>query len=211
MVERTRFFDMQVLSAISSRIRQIVICGAGYDDRALRFRTSGTRFFEIDHPTTQADKATRLEAMEANTDSLTMIAADFRCDDIAAKLEAADHNAAAPTLFICEGLLVYLSQEVGSKLLSDLRSRAAAGSVLAASLAVHHNGVDSDRVAALVNARRQTGQTEPWLTILPLDSYLELLQKEGWQVNHVLNPATQGKEIHGGMILVTANPIPQLI
>jgi len=33
-----------------------VILGAGYDDRALRFRSPGVRFFELDHPDTQADK-----------------------------------------------------------------------------------------------------------------------------------------------------------
>jgi O-methyltransferase involved in polyketide biosynthesis len=42
---RTVFVDEQVMAAIAAGLRQIVICGAGYDDRALRFRTSGVRFF----------------------------------------------------------------------------------------------------------------------------------------------------------------------
>src|SRR5580704_3682653 len=60
---RTRFFDQQVQAAISAGVRQIVICGAGYDDRALRFRSDGVRFFEVDHPGTQADKVRRLLAI----------------------------------------------------------------------------------------------------------------------------------------------------
>src|SRR5271165_2453717 len=45
---RTRFVDEHVTRAIAAGLRQVVICGAGYDDRALRFRTTGVRFFELD-------------------------------------------------------------------------------------------------------------------------------------------------------------------
>ncbi len=38
---RTIFFDGQVAAAIAAGIRQVVVLGAGYDDRALRFRTRG--------------------------------------------------------------------------------------------------------------------------------------------------------------------------
>jgi hypothetical protein len=60
---RTRFVDAEVTGAIEAGLRQVVTCGAGYDDRALRFRTSGVRFFELDHPATQADKARLLRAL----------------------------------------------------------------------------------------------------------------------------------------------------
>lgn len=65
---RTRFFDGKVLGAIAAGARQIVICGAGYDDRALRFRSPGVRFFELDERDTQHDKSRRLAAIGANTD-----------------------------------------------------------------------------------------------------------------------------------------------
>ena len=55
--------DDHVVAAIAAGVRQIVVCGAGLDDRALRFRTPGVRFFEVDHPVTQADKAARLRAI----------------------------------------------------------------------------------------------------------------------------------------------------
>ena len=66
ILARTRFFDDQVLAAISAGVGQVVICGAGYDDRALRFRSPGVRFFELDHPATQADKLRRLRDMDAD-------------------------------------------------------------------------------------------------------------------------------------------------
>jgi methyltransferase (TIGR00027 family) len=81
---------------------QVVICGAGYDDRALRFRSPRTRFIELDHPATQADKADRLRAVGAGPDGVVLAPADFRDDDVAAVLAAAGHDTVRPTLFLCE-------------------------------------------------------------------------------------------------------------
>jgi methyltransferase (TIGR00027 family) len=208
IVQRTRFFDEQVLSAIGAGVKQVVICGAGYDDRALRFRTSGVRFFEIDHPVTQADKAQRLRMMGADMKGLTLIPADFRADNIAAKLDDAGHKARCPTLFLCEGVLVYLDQQVNHRLLVELRSRAAPDSVLAASLAIHRDGVDSNAVAAAINGRRRSGQSEPWMTILSADSYCELFKQAGWKIDtNFASTKRDSHEIHGRMTLITAKPI----
>ena len=207
IIARTRFFDGQVLSALSSGIRQIVICGAGLDDRALRFRTAGVRFFELDQPLTQADKARRLEAIGADIKGLTLVPVDFRCEDAAAKLEANGHDVIWSSLFMCEGLLIYLTEQVGRKLLAALRSRAAAGSVLAVSLAIRRKGGNSDRILVDLNARRRAGLTEPWVTVLPLDAYLALLKQSGWQVACTTDPSKVYARASGkGMVLITAVP-----
>src|SRR5580658_10730634 len=112
IIARTRFFDERVLAAISAGTSQVVIVGAGYDDRALRFRSPGVRFFELDHPATQADKARRLRALASDLRDVVLAPADFRGDDAAAVLAAAGHDAARPTLFLCEGLLIYLDVTV---------------------------------------------------------------------------------------------------
>jgi len=208
LIERTRFFDEQVQSAISSGLSQIVICGAGYDDRALRFRTKDIRFFELDHPITQTDKLRRLKFMNAGMEWLTLVPADFLSDDVEAKLGSAGHDGDCPSLFVCEGLLAYLDQHVDCKLLAGLRSRATVGSVLAASLAIHHAGVDSNTVAAAVNSRRRTGESEPWLTILPIDSYLTIFRQTGWLVNCIIDSLKlDTREIDVRMALITAKPI----
>ncbi len=64
------------------------------------------------------------------------------------------------------------------RLLSGLASCAAAGSTLAASLAVHAEGLASAEVLAAANARRRAGQTEPWRTILPRDEQIALLTRQ---------------------------------
>src|ERR1700691_6390713 len=39
LAARTRFIDDQVLAAVGRGVDQVVLLGAGYDDRSLRFRT----------------------------------------------------------------------------------------------------------------------------------------------------------------------------
>jgi methyltransferase (TIGR00027 family) len=189
LVARTGFFDGRVQAAISAGVRQIVILGAGYDDRALRFRSPGVRFFELDHPATQADKARRLRAMKADTAAVTLAPVDFRLGDVAAVLGAGAHDPGLPSLFICEGLLVYLDQDTVVRLLAGLRGAAAAGSTLAASLAIHRDGASSERVVAAANARRRTGASEPWRTILPAAVHLGLVARAGWQVGEAVDAA----------------------
>jgi methyltransferase (TIGR00027 family) len=209
LTARTRFFDERVLAAISAGTLQVVILGAGYDDRALRFRSPGVRFFELDHPATQADKARRLRALvgtKPGSGGPTLAQADFRDDDVASVLEASGHDAGKPTLFLCEGLLVYLDQATCVRLLGALRARAAAGSELAVSLAVHREGLDSAWVAAVANSRRGDA-SESWVTILPAPAHLELLGRAGWQVGERVDAAELGTGVEPGRsLLVTAHP-----
>jgi methyltransferase (TIGR00027 family) len=201
---RTKFMDDQVVAAIDSGTRQIAICGAGYDDRALRFRTSGVRFFELDHPATQGDKARLLQSIGAEATGVTLVAADFRSDDIFMVLDRAGHDANRPTLFICEGLLVYLDQNICRALLAALAGRAAAGSVLAVSLAIHADGLDSAEVAAEANLRRRTGDTEPWQTILPAAEHLALIEQSGWNVTATQRLPQANADVSNGRRTVLA-------
>jgi methyltransferase (TIGR00027 family) len=206
LAARTRFFDDQVLAAIGRGTSQVVILGAGYDDRALRFRAPGVRYFEIDHPATQADKRRRLAAMAPDGAGPVLAAADFRADDVAAVLAGCGQDPGQDTLFLCEGLLVYLDVPVISGLLGGLRVRAAPGSVLAVSLAVHPDGADTAAVLARANAARRAGATEPWRTILPAATHLALLESAGW-----VSEAVDDAELVSGAaprrsLLVTAGP-----
>jgi methyltransferase (TIGR00027 family) len=205
---RTRFVDTSVTGAIAAGVQQIVICGAGYDDRALRFRTAGVRFFELDHPATQQDKAARLRALGAGAPGVTLASADFSADDVAAVLAAAGHDAGQPSLFVCEGLLVYLDAAICHRLLSALAAQGAAGSMLAVSLATHAEGFDPAEVVAAANALRVTGAAEPWRTILPPDEHIAMLARSGWSVTSAEpSPGARAEEGFGRRsLLVLAAP-----
>jgi methyltransferase (TIGR00027 family) len=213
LAARTAFFDGQVTSAIKAGVEQVVILGAGYDDRALRFRTAGVRFFEVDHPDTQADKRARLDSILAEHDPAgvagrpVFVAADFGSDDVAALLNAGGHDRGRSSLFLGEGLLVYLDQPTTVRFLSGVRAAAADGSVLAASLSVHAEGLDSAIVVARGNARRRTASAEPWRTILPVSGQVALLARAGWEVTTTVDAADLGTgAAPGRSLLVTAAP-----
>lgn len=205
LLARTAFFDRVVLDALARGIDQVVIVGAGYDDRALRFRSSGVRFFEVDHPRTQADKRRRLRRL--SQDMLTLVPVDLEHDSPGASLALAGHSDARATLFICEGVLVYLEAEKIAELLSALAGRAAAGSELAVSLATHAPGLPTQAVLDAANAARSGAGREPWRTILPRDAHLELLRSAGWVEAEVLDDADiRPAAPRGRSLLVRAHP-----
>ena len=93
--ERTRFVDSEVARAIGHGVAQVVLLGAGYDARALRFGGGATRWFEVDHPDTLEDKQQRLSSLGADQSRVTYVEADLTTDDVGASLGAAGHDAAA--------------------------------------------------------------------------------------------------------------------
>jgi methyltransferase (TIGR00027 family) len=204
---RTSFMDEQVLAAIGRDVRQVVICGAGLDDRALRLRAPGVRFTEIDHPATQADKARRLADMTASTDRLTLAPCDFRTESVAQTLEVCGHDQHQQTLYLCEGLLIYLDEETCSRLLAGIASRAAPGSALAVTLATHADGLDSAEVVAAANARRRAGVAEPWRTILPAGEHLAMLERSGWTVTSVVEAPLAHDEVSFGRRSLFVNAV----
>jgi methyltransferase (TIGR00027 family) len=144
------------LKLIDSGIRQIVIVAAGYDCRALRFRTPGVRFIELDHPATQADKRRILAELGADTSDVAYAAADFTVDDVGAALTAAGHDASQATLFLVEGLLIYLDLEVIELLLRTLRACASEHSRLAVSISRPQSSGFNARVASVGEQARST-------------------------------------------------------
>ncbi|MBO0824461.1 MAG: class I SAM-dependent methyltransferase [Actinobacteria bacterium] len=195
---RTAFVDEVVQMSIGAGVRQVVICGAGYDDRALRFRTPGVRFFELDRPDTQHDKSIRLLACAGGESAVTLASADFRADDVGRALTNAGHDASQSSLFVCEGLLIYLNRATCRGLLAALAGCAAPGSVLAATLSTHADGADSAVVVAEANGRRRTAGAEPWQTILPAADYLALVEQAGWAITQTQwAPAASQKVSHG--------------
>jgi O-methyltransferase involved in polyketide biosynthesis len=64
---RTAFFDRVVVNSLGHGVRQVVTGAAGYDGRAVRYARRGVRWFEVDHPATQADKMERITRLHPDT------------------------------------------------------------------------------------------------------------------------------------------------
>jgi len=180
LAARTLFFDRFVVRGLDSGVGQVVVLAAGYDGRAFRYAKPGTRWFEVDHPDTQADKRARIDRLGLDVDHVTFVAADFSVDAVDAALDAAGLDSSAPTLFLCEGLAVYLDLPVLEALLAGARRVAGPGSRLAMSVSVETpdaEGVERrrrfrERVAAVGEEAR---------TVLEPGAAESLLMGVGWR------------------------------
>lgn len=93
---------------------QVVVLGAGYDTLALRLSAElpGVRFVEVDHPATQGVKVGALERRLRIGPNLEFVAADLARDGWADRLRASPQfSPKADTVFVAEGLLMYLRPE----------------------------------------------------------------------------------------------------
>jgi methyltransferase (TIGR00027 family) len=179
LAARTAFFDRTVVGSLDQGVRQVIVGGAGYDGRALRYAKPGVRWFEVDHPATQADKRERLDRLGLAAPHVRFVPADFASDPVADLLLAAGLDARAPGLFLLEGVAVYLEPAVVEQVLDQFRQVAGAGSRLAISVSLsgeHDQGARA-RFQASVAA-----MGEPARSAFPAAEAEDLLARTGWHV-----------------------------
>lgn len=131
-VMRTRFFDDYLLTATAAGCAQVVLLAAGLDTRALRLPwPDGVRVFELDLSEVFAFKEAVLAACDAvPTCERAIVPVDLR-ESWSGELVAAGFDPAAPTAWLAEGLLVYLTADEAARLLSAVGELSAPGSRLA--------------------------------------------------------------------------------
>lgn len=145
VVPRTVAIDEALRARVTS---QLVILGAGLDTRAWRLPwLAQTDVWEVDHPASQEDKRVRLAeaaqvvrgpdesnrpAAELPTTARTVrfTPVDFAVDDLGAALEAAGHDPSAPTTWLWEGVVPYLTRDEVRATVAALAARTVPGSAL---------------------------------------------------------------------------------
>lgn len=132
---RTLFFDGEVIAAIAAGARQVVVVGAGYDTRAWRLDRPDTTWFEVDHPTTQADKRRRAPA-----GGPIYVPLDLVTGSMADVLPAHGFDPEQRTVFVVEGLTMYVDEPVVRRLLTDAARLGAPGTRLAVSFTISGGG-----------------------------------------------------------------------
>lgn len=131
MVLRTKAIDAHLDSALRSGIDQLVILGAGLDARAWRLPTlESATVFEVDHPATQRYKQKRIGQRALRAD-VRYVAVDFEKERFSHALKRAGFRLADPSVWIWEGVAMYLPPAAVHDTFEQLASLAAAGSELA--------------------------------------------------------------------------------
>lgn len=128
---RTVAIDAAVRRTIAGGTRQLVILGAGYDGRAWRLpELAGVNVFEVDHPATQGDKRKHLAELPPAIGDVKFVAVDFERESPTSALARAGLNAALPTCWIWEGVVMYLTHEAMRATLAGIAASSAPGSTL---------------------------------------------------------------------------------
>jgi methyltransferase (TIGR00027 family) len=131
---RTRYFDA-IIERRMPEVEQFVVMGAGYDTRCYGgLRAGPQRFFEADADVTQQVKTAALADAGLETESVTFVTVDFEKEDTFERLEAAGYDASKKTLFLWEGVTLYLTEESVRRGLRDMKQRAAPGSIIVADI-----------------------------------------------------------------------------
>jgi len=104
---RTRYFDDMLDAQIAAGIGQVVILGAGLDTRAVRKRSPGVRYFEIDDPATMELKRRRYD--DAHIDArVRLIAGNYVTDGLIDMLRSNGFQFDVATYLIWEGNVMYM-------------------------------------------------------------------------------------------------------
>jgi methyltransferase (TIGR00027 family) len=109
---RSRYAEDQLAQAVARGVTQYVVLGAGLDTFAYRNPYRRLRVFEVDHPSTQAWKRSRLQEQSIDIPrSLTFAPVDFETQTLASGLKAAGFRDDRPAFFSWLGVTIYLSKE----------------------------------------------------------------------------------------------------
>lgn len=129
MVARTLAIDDAIVAAAAP---QLVILGAGLDGRAWRMpELHDTVVYEVDHPDTQRDKRARTGSLAASAREIRFVPVDFTRDSLDVALAGAGHDSDRPTMWVWEGVVMYLTIPEIEASLAVIARRSAKGSRLA--------------------------------------------------------------------------------
>jgi methyltransferase (TIGR00027 family) len=131
---RTRLLDDVLLDFVHGGGRQLLLLGAGFDCRAMRFHDllDGCRVFEVDHPATQTHKREVVARRRDPSARVSYLPWDFEHQPATLLPEALatlGHDPARPTLTIWEGVTMYLSEPAVEATVDAVRVLSARGSL----------------------------------------------------------------------------------
>lgn len=129
---RVRYFDDFVRRSLEGGMEQLVILGAGYDTRAYRIQgLDRIKVFEVDHPGTQDVKTAKVrEIFGSLPGHVTYVPVDFESEKLEEKLPQHGYDRSKKTLFVMEGLIMYIPPDAVDQTLSFVAHNSGKGSVI---------------------------------------------------------------------------------
>lgn len=180
---RHRFMDDRLAAFLASGGEQVVILGAGYDTRALRFAEAlaGRPIFEVDFPATQAQKKRLVHKRIPEAAALTTyLPVDFEHDRLEDALAASPIGRGRRTFFVWEGVVMYLTPEAVRGTLAALRAIGGQGSELVLDLWHEPRGPGLSALGRRLGSRLLAQIGEPLRFSLDPDAAPAFFGESGW-------------------------------
>ncbi|MFO0751084.1 MAG: SAM-dependent methyltransferase [Myxococcota bacterium] len=186
---RHREMDDRLASFLAAGDGQVVVLGAGYDTRAMRFaeRLGGRTIIEVDFPATQEKKrrliAERLPGRAAHVAAYLPV--DFLHDPLAEALRRPPFREGVRTFFIWEGVAMYLTEEAVGRTLQTLAALGGPGSEIVCDLWARPRGRGLDATARRLGADMLARIGEPLLFSLNPEDAPAFFAQHGWGTSDV--------------------------
>lgn len=183
LIARERYIDDVLQGYLNDGLQQLVILGAGFDSRAYRFDLAGrVKTYEVDHPVTQAEKISRLKKIFGVLPGhVRFIPIDFTTQTLADQFLSSDYDPSLKTLFIWQGVTMYLTSEAVDATLAFVVNHAASGSGIVFDY-IYQAALDgTQKQVEVSNMRRYHFMTGEGLTYgIPEGSIQAFMQSRGF-------------------------------
>ena len=186
LVARARFIDERVQEGMRGGVTQLVILGAGFDSRAYRIPgiQDRVRVFEVDRPASQQEKLDALSrALGKIPHHVTYVPIDFHTDALPERLRESGYSDAQLTMFVMEGLTMYLRPDAVDETLAFVRAHASVGSSIVFDYTYPEvlSGTFPHRTARNLK-RRMDRLGEPFAFGIPRGGAQEFLAARGFEL-----------------------------
>jgi methyltransferase (TIGR00027 family) len=185
VVLRARYADDALRDAIDAGIDQVIMLGSGYDATSARWPPAAVRFFEVDHPETQARKRSVISE-HASAESLERIAfvpCDFNTDSPAERLVEHGFDRTRPAFVNWLAVTWYIPREAVEATLHEIASLTTPRSRMVFD---HLYRATADGTSPDPGARRSRRRSarvkEPWMFGIDADEVPGWLRPLGFEV-----------------------------
>lgn len=131
---RTGLIDRALRQALAEGAKQVVLLGAGLDARAHRVKElRDATLFEVDHPSTQGLKIRKAAGLPVLAKDLRYVSCDFQHVSFEQALLAHGFSPRERSVWIWEGVIMYLDESAVEESLERIARASAPGSTVIAS------------------------------------------------------------------------------
>jgi methyltransferase (TIGR00027 family) len=191
---RKLHIERGVRDGLEEGFEQVVVLGGGLDTLAMRLHSQfpQVNFLELDHPATQAVKLAVINEHHLGSENLTLLPVDFTRQSLKDCLAAcATYQTGAKTIFLCEGVLMYLDASEVDALFAFIRQESGGGvRFIFTFMEPDENGETNFRNSTRLVQLWLHLRKEPFKWGLLKDDMKEFLQARGFSMRELATPET---------------------